>query len=187
MKSTASKPATLNCPVARIASAQPASSGRAARLRRGALARIILILFVMGAGWWYLAPPQLGGATSFVTVDGTSMLPGIHPSDIVALRSATGYQVGDVVGYRSHLLHRVVLHRIVAIDNGHYTFKGDNNGFLDPEHPTQAQLVGKRWFQLPAIGRLVGMFHSPSILAALAGLLVLLIGLGERHDTTDQP
>jgi signal peptidase I len=142
----------------------------------------------MIAGWWYLAPPQLGGATSFVTVDGTSMLPGIHRSDIVALRPANQYQVGDVVGYQSHLLHRVVLHRIVAIHNGRYTFEGDNNGFLDPEHPTRAQLVGKRWFQLPTIGRLVGIFHTPWILAALAGLLVLLIGLGERQEpATDEP
>ena len=33
------------------------------------------------------------------------------------------------------MLHRVVLHRIVANHNGHYTFKGDNNSFTDPEQP----------------------------------------------------
>ena len=33
-----------------------------------------------------LAPPQLGGSTSFVVVDGTSMLPRFHGSDLVALR-----------------------------------------------------------------------------------------------------
>jgi signal peptidase I len=190
MKPAASRPATPVWPAARTPSAQSAASGRTARLglRPSTVAPMILLLAVMVAGWWYLAPPQLGGATSLVTVDGTSMLPGIHPSDIVALRPASHYQVGDVVGYHSQLLHRVVLHRIVAIHNGHYTFKGDNNGFLDPDHPTRSQLVGKRWFQIPSIGRLVGILHTPLVLALLAGLLVLLVALGgRRQPANDQP
>ena len=186
MAPEATKPARLAWPAARAAPPRPAASRGTHRLRLGRLAPIVAMLVVIGVGWWYLAPPQLAGSTSLVTVDGTSMLPGIQPSDLVGLRPTSTYRVGDVVGYQSHLLHRVVLHRIVAIHNGHYTFKGDNNSFLDPEHPTQARLVGKRWFQIPTAGKLVGLFHIPWVLAAVAALFVVLLGLGGHHPATDQ-
>ncbi len=128
--------------------------------------------------WWYVAPPPLGGATTFVTVDGTSMLPKLRLSDLVALRPQHTYRVGDVVGYRSGLIHRVVLHRIIAIHDGRYVFKGDNNSFVDPDRPTRSQLVGRMWLHVPSAGRLVLQLYRPPIAAAIAILLVLVAGLG---------
>ena len=130
------------------------------------------------ATWWYIAPPPLGGSTSFVTVDGTSMLPELRMSDLVALRSQHTYRVGDVVGYRSGLIHRVVLHRIIAIRDGRYVFKGDNNSFLDPDRPTRSQLVGRLWLHIPSAGRLVLQLHRPPVAAGLAIVLVLAAALG---------
>jgi signal peptidase len=139
---------------------------------------------IVAAAWWLLAPAQLGGSTAFTTVDGTSMLPTFQRSDLVALRAAKSYGVGDVAGYRSRLLGRVVLHRIVAIHDGRYRFKGDHNSFLDPERPTRGQLVGKLWFRLPRAGRAVDALHTPSIVAAVAGLLVFALfgGTQARRD-----
>lgn len=142
----------------------------------GAVASVALLI----AAWWFLAPPQLGGSTSFVTIDGTSMLPSLARSDLAVLRPAGEYRVGDVVGYHSRLLGRVVLHRIVSRRNGHYLFKGDNNSFVDPDHPSRAQLVGKLWFRVPAAGRIVAALHVPLIAALVAGLLVLALGLGGK-------
>jgi signal peptidase I len=142
--------------------------------------RLGLTLAVLAAAWWFLAPAQLGGSTAFMTVDGTSMLPRLQPSDLVVLRRAHRYRVGDVVGYRSTLLRRVVLHRIVAMHDGRFTFKGDNNSFTDPDHPTRDQLVGKLWFSVPKAGRAVPILHTPWVVAALAALLVLVLGLGGR-------
>ena len=133
---------------------------------------------LLGVAWWYVAPPQLGGTTSFVTVDGTSMLPTFHRSDLVGLRRERTYRVGDVVGYRSALIHLIVLHRIVAIDGPHYLFKGDNNSFVDPDRPTRAQLVGRLWVHVPAAGRLVAQLHKPAVAGGLAAVLVLVAGLG---------
>jgi signal peptidase I len=145
-----------------------------------------LSIAFLGAAWWFLAPPPLGGSTSFVTVDGTSMLPNLHRSDLVALRPASAYRVGDVVGYHSPLIHRVVLHRIVAIHGQHYVLKGDNNTFLDPDQPTHSQVVGKLWFHMQSAGRAVQLLHVPWIVGALAVLLVLVLGLGRgeprRHE-----
>ena len=139
---------------------------------------IVVAAAAFGATWWYVAPPPLGGSTSFVTVDGTSMLPTLRMSDLVALRPEQTYRVGDIVGYRSGLIHRVVLHRIVAIHGGRYVFKGDNNSFVDPDRPTRTQLVGRLWLHVPSAGRLVQQLHRPPVAAALAVLLVLAAGLG---------
>ena len=43
------------------------------------------------------------------------------------------YKVGDIVAYRSTMLHIVVLHRIIAVKGDRYVFKGDNNDFVDPD------------------------------------------------------
>jgi signal peptidase I len=139
---------------------------------------VVLGAAAAAATWWFLAPPALGGSTSLAIVDGNSMRPTYRPDDLVFLRPSASYRVGDVVGYHSALIHRVVLHRIVAIRNGRYTVKGDSNNFLDPEQPTRSAFVGKRWFSLPAVGRLAAFLHTPWIAAVLAGLLVLAFGLG---------
>ena len=97
---------------------------------------------VLGAAWFFLAPPQLGGRTEYAVTFGVSMEPHFRRGDLVVLRTRPTYDVGDVVAYRSHDLGRNVLHRIIGIRDGLYTFKGDNNGFVDPEHPTAGDLVG---------------------------------------------
>ena len=151
----------------------PPAARRLARTRR--ITGLAIGAAIVAAAWWLLAPVQLGGATSFTTVDGTSMLPRFQRSDLVALRSAESYRVGDIAGYRSTLLHRVVLHRIVAIQGGRYSFKGDHNSFLDPERPTRDQLVGRLWFRVPRAGRAVDALHTPWIVAVVAALLVFAL------------
>jgi signal peptidase I len=141
-------------------------------------AAVVLGAAAAAAVWWFLAPPALGGRTSLAIVDGSSMIPTFERDDLVFLRPSSTYRVGDVVAYHSTLLHRIVLHRVVAVHDGRYTFKGDNNNFLDPEQPTKRAFIGKRWFSVPALGRLATLVHTPWIAAALAALLVLAWGLG---------
>ena len=157
--------------------ALPQRTYRSTRERLRLATGVALTLAVLGVTWWLLAPPQLGGSTAFVVVDGTSMLPHLHRSDLVALRPSSRLRVGDVVGYRSAMLHRVVLHRIVAIKGDRYVLKGDNNSFIDPEQPRRSELVGKLWFHVPLAGRAIGVLHVPWVLATLAALLVLAVGL----------
>lgn len=154
----------------------PRRSNRAARSAFRPLASLALTLALLGAAWLLLAPPQLGGSTSFVVVDGTSMLPSLQGSDLVALRPASSPEVGDVVGYRSALLDRVVLHRITGIEGGRYVLKGDNNTFADPDRPFRSEIVGRVWFYVPRGGHVIAWLHAPWVLASLAGLFVLVIG-----------
>jgi signal peptidase I len=170
--------ATGSIPIRRVGTrARPASPSRARGPSR-AIFSAATTAAVLAAAWWLFAPPGLGGATSFVTVDGSSMLPRLERDDLVALRAADGYRVGDVVAYRSPLLGRVVLHRIVSVHRGRLTLKGDHNDFVDPDHPTRADVVGKLWFHVPQGGRLVRAIHVPWVVGTLAALLVIAAGLG---------
>ncbi len=104
------------------------------------------------------------------------MLPSLQGSDLVALRPTSNPEIGDVVGYHSVLLDRVVLHRITGIEGGHYILKGDNNSFIDPDRPTRSEIVGQVWFHVPSGGHVIAWLHVPWVLAAVAALFVLLIG-----------
>ena len=130
------------------------------------------------AAWFFLAPVQLGGSTSYAVIYGSSMEPHLHRGDLVILRSQSSYESGEVVGYHSRDLHRNVLHRIVGVHGGHFVFKGDNNSFLDPEQPARSQLFGHEWIVLPGVGSWLERLRSPRNAAIAAGLAVLLIAGG---------
>lgn len=139
-----------------------------------------LAAVVLAAGWWFLAPAQLGGRTAYAVTFGVSMEPHFRRGDLVVLRARPSYAVGDVVAYRSRDLGRNVLHRIIAIRNGRYTFKGDNNGFVDPEQPVAADLVGSEWLRIPNAGAWLASLHTPrnAAIAAFAIVLALLLSGG---------
>lgn len=142
-----------------------------------------IFLVLVGLAWFYLAPAQIGGFTTYVVTHGVSMEPRFHTGDLGLVRPADQYKVGDIVAYHSSILHTIVLHRIVAIHDGRYTFKGDNNHFLDPEHPTRSQLVGTLWLHLPRAGVMLEWLHTPVVDGVIFGLLglFLLYGFGENE------
>ena len=102
------------------------------------------VVAAAAAAWFFLAPVQLGGSTSYAVIYGSSMEPHLHRGDLVILRSQSGYERGQVVGYHSRELHRNVLHRIVGVRGSHFVFKGDNNSFLDPEQPAAKPALRSR-------------------------------------------
>ena len=126
------------------------------------------LLLVLAAAWFFLAPVQLGGFTSYAATVGTSMEPRFRAGDLAAVRQAHSYHVGQVVLYESPVLHRPVLHRIIAIQNGHYFFKGDNNGFVDAGYATRGELVGRLWFRVPKAGRVLTWIGTPAHAALIA-------------------
>ncbi|HZR96998.1 MAG TPA: signal peptidase I [Gaiellaceae bacterium] len=140
---------------------------------------LLAVAALAAAAWLLLAPQQIGGSTSYAVVYGTSMEPHLHRGDLVILRGRAHYSVGQVVGYRSHDLHRNVLHRIVAQHGNRYVFKGDNNNFTDPEQPVASQLFGREWVVVPRAGAALERLRSPRYAAVAAALLVLvLVGAG---------
>ena len=135
----------------------------------------VLTVTVCALAWLFLAPAKLGGQTTYVVTHGISMQPKFHTGDLAILRAQPSYHVGQVVAYRSATLHTVVMHRIVAENDGRFTFKGDNNSWTDPDHPTQADLLGSLAMRLPQGGRYLGALHSTSGRAIAGGVLALIV------------
>ena len=149
-------------------------------------------LIILGTAWFYFAPTQLGGSTTYVVTHGTSMEPHFHTGDLAIVRSQSNYHVGEVVAYHNHQLHTIVLHRIVGREGDRYLFKGDNNNFVDPEHPVASQLIGALWIHIPGVGLRLQSIRSPLVMGILlfVGMLLLAGGAfartqgrrrGQRH------
>jgi signal peptidase I len=142
------------------------------------LAGTVGLALLVGA-WIFLGPRQLGGSASYAIVAGSSMEPKLHHGDLVVARGSAEYKIGDAVVYRNAQLDQNVLHRIIGRDGSRYVFKGDNNDFVDPTHPQQADLIGRMWFTVPGLGRVVEWLRVPlhaAVIAALASLLAFGVG-----------
>ncbi len=140
-------------------------------------------LIVLGTVWFYLAPTQLGGSATYVVTHGTSMEPRFHTGDLAIVRSQSSYHVGEIVAYHNSQLHTIVLHRIIAREGERYVFKGDNNNFVDPEHPLASQLMGALWLHIPGAGVRLQSIRSPAAMGGLifVGILLLTGGAFTRR------
>lgn len=124
--------------------------------------------------FFFLRPVALGGPASYVIVSGISMEPRLHTGDLVIVRTAPAYQVGDLVAYQvprgQPLAGNLVIHRIVGGDAATgFTMKGDNNKAADPWHPRGQDIIGKGWAEFPGSGRLLLVARQPLVLASLIG------------------
>lgn len=144
-------------------------------MRKGLTVGGVLTFAVCAVAWLFLAPANLGGRTTYVITHGVSMEPKFHTGDLAVLRAKPEYHVGDVAAYHSATLHTIVMHRIVGDSDGRFTFKGDNNSWLDPDHPTRADVLGSLQLQVPQGGRYLTMLHSTPGFAIVGGLFALLL------------
>jgi hypothetical protein len=64
------------------------------------------------------------------------------------------------------------------MDGDRFVFKGDNNDFLDEDHPSSDRLIGRLWFRIPKGGRALAWLQKPLHLSALIGAVV---GAGEAN------
>lgn len=142
---------------------------------RNPLLRSALAAGALLALWLLLAPIQIGGRSAFIIVNGNSMEPGYHRGDLVIIRAAARYAVGEIVTYR-HPEIGPVIHRIIGRDGERWVFRGDNNDFIDPYHPRDSELIGRAWLHIPGVGRwLLWLRRAPLLLALLLGGGVLLM------------
>ncbi len=127
--------------------------------------------------WIFFAPVQIGGQAYYVIINGNSMEPNFHRGDLVVLKTSPVYSVGDMVAYKYPRLGNV-FHRIVGIDDtGSYLMQGDHNAWTDSYHPQKNEIIGKYWFAIKGIGNFVSKIKSPWIIALLAGILGIILGL----------
>jgi signal peptidase I len=146
---------------------------------------LAMALVAMAGLWALLAPSSLGGWMSYVTVEGTSMRPGLESGDFVIVRRQAAYSPGDVVAYESSLGGALVLHRIVDTDGDRFVVKGDNNDFIDLDRPGPPDIVGRQVMVVPGAAGVVTAFGAPAsvagLLATASGLVVLGTVVGTRR------
>ncbi len=130
----------------------------------------------MAALWLTFAPVQFGGQASYVMIAGASMEPSLHYGDLVIGREERTYNVGDVVTYR-HPTIGPVIHRIIERAGDTYTFKGDNNDWIDSYEPTSSELIGKSWIHIRGAANIIQKLRSSTgifLLSLAIGFMVLI-------------
>jgi signal peptidase I len=126
-------------------------------------------------GYLLFAPEPLGGPVSYVITDGISMEPELDAGDLVIVRDAPVYRVGDVAAYQSESLDRVVLHRIIRVDSAGFVFRGDNNDFIDQDRPGADEILGKKWLVIPGGGKVLAWIGNPLAATVLAFAIASVI------------
>src|SRR3954464_5329130 len=132
------------------------------------------------AAVWLFWPLTLGGGTTYVSTHGISMKPRFHTGDPAILRSARSYAVGDVVAYRSVSLDTVVMHRVVAMDGDRFVIQGDNNDWLDEDHPAQDKVLGKTFLGIPQGGKVLAARPHPVGVGVVAAVGIAFLGAANR-------
>ena len=149
---------------------------------------VVLVFWVL-----VLRPAALGGPASYIIVRGSSMVPTYASGDLVIVRTAAEYRVGDVVAYRVPEgdigAGLIVIHRIVAVGQDVLTLRGDHNAAPDPWSPRVADVVGAAWISVPGVGRVLATIHQPIVLAALAASVVvaMIVAWKPRPRPGDRP
>ena len=132
-------------------------------------------LVIVALAWIFFAPHPLGGQASYVMITGNSMEPVYHTGDLVIVRNADLYSVGDIVTYWDPLLGRYVIHRIISQTLDRFILKGDHNTWFDSYQPTTQEIIGKAWLYLPSVGKFVVWIRNPWIITLVIGSTVAIV------------
>jgi signal peptidase I len=140
------------------------------RHQRGtSVAATIGTFIIVVLAWLVFAPTAIGGSAAYVIVNGNSMEPCMRRGDLVIVRRAARYEVGDVVTYR-HPTIGAIIHRIVDRHGERFVLQGDNNPWLDSYHPSAAEIVGREWLHIPGVGSALAQLRNPHPLLLAAGV-----------------
>lgn len=124
-----------------------------------------------------VGPRSLGGPTTLISVDGTSMQPHYFTGDLAVFRRQSSYHVGEIAAER--VQGSIVVHRLVAgnAQDGWRT-KGDNRKTEDTWVVPNKDVLGSEWFVVhrrgPWLAQLTGTAGKIATLALMAALVVAL-------------
>lgn len=135
----------------------------------------LLSLVLAGLAIFFFLPQEYGGQVTYLITSGISMEPAYHTGDLVLLRRADAYQVGDAVGVRDPKIQKV-FHRLVGWDGARFTTKGDNNRYIDAYQPEPSAILGKLWLHIPLVGKVMMLIRTPfGVVMALGGVAFLMM------------
>ena len=132
--------------------APPSPAGRVAIRRTVTGVGVALALLVLAGAALLTLLPLVTGATARTVLTG-SMQPALPVGSVVFDRPVdpATLRVGDIAMYRDPDGH-LVTHRIVAIGQASFVFRGDANPVADPGAVPADRMVGRVWFDVPWLG-----------------------------------
>src|SRR3989344_6022832 len=140
---------------------------------------VSLLLICLAIGLAYIAIPAFGHKA--LIVRSGSMQPQIAVGDLaVVKKQADGnYKTGDIIAFKNaNNSKTLTTHRIAGIENKNgrifYQTKGDANKTVDRELVSAENIVGKAYFRLPYLGKLIA-FTKTSTGFALAVIFPALL------------
>jgi len=79
---------------------------------------------------------------------------GFNKGDIMVIQGRDDYKVGEVIVFRVPYQSTPIIHRIIKIENGRYSTKGDHNPYqLSCENDTKKdQIIGRAIGRIPLLG-----------------------------------
>jgi len=148
------------------------------RLIRTILVTLAVVVMCVAAGW--LGAWRFGHLRGLRVQTG-SMQPLLKPGDVAIVQAvpADRIRIGDVVSYAS-TVHQgeIVSHRVIALEDGIMTTRGDALEATDPPVPTEA-VIGRVLFGIPHVGSWLDGVQSGFGLALVIYLPALAIVIGE--------
>lgn len=157
--------------------------------RRKILSRylpMLLISVLLGGSFWSWNARSLGGdampmpfGLGLSVVLSGSMEPALSVGDLLLIREADSYEVGDIVVYQSGIV--AVVHRLISLDGETAVTKGDANNAADEAIPVQ-DIKGKVSARIPGAGKIIRLLHTPTAKLAILAAAVLLLLLSYRKE-----
>ena len=120
-------------------------------------------------------PFGVGGA---VVLSG-SMEPTIMVDELIIVKAAESYEVGDIVVYQIGKIP--VVHRIVAMDAETVTTRGDANN-VDDTPVELSRVKGRVIAHIPHVGKVVRLLKTPLATILLIAAAVLTVELPYQKD-----
>ena len=155
---------------------------------------LILALLLNVFTLWSVGRIKRGESVKFgyfcAIIGSGSMEPTISINDLLIIKAAPQYQIGDVVTYISQS-GSLVTHRVKEVSAQGYIAQGDANNIPDEEVAGQ-RVMGKVVFALPGVGGITDGILSPTGIVFLVCIFLLIYLIqrvrrdqdGEEQDKT---
>ncbi len=151
---------------------------------------LVLISVIIGVGIYTWNAQSLSGnvlpmpfGVGMGVVLSGSMEPELSIDDVIIVVKDDSYEVGETVVYQDG--HMMVVHEIIAIEDGMVTTQGAANN--TPDEPMKIEYIkGRVLFAIPKLGVVVSALKTPAATLIMLGAAVLLLIRSYRKEDTGE-
>lgn len=140
---------------------------------------LVLLAVLIGVSIYSMNASMLGGNSlpmpfgfGMTVVLSGSMEPELSVDDLLIVKPADSYEVGDVVVFQTQ--RTAIVHRIVSINGDEIITRGDANT-NDDDPITKANIKGKVVCAIPFVGVIISLIKTPVVTLVFIGLAIWLL------------